>query len=140
MIKVVLDTNVLISALIRTGKPRTLITEMVKDGTQLILSRGILDEFAETVTDQKIRQYVGEEEVIRFLRVIIGIAKVVKVKSRFKVIKQNPSGDMILRTAYDGKADYIVSGDEHLLSLKEFRGIKIITIKEMLDLLKLRQK
>jgi len=140
MIKVVLDTNVLISALIRTGKPRTLITEMVKHGTQLILSRGILDEFAETVTDPKIRQYVGEEEAIRFLRVISIIAKVAKVKSRFKVVKQDPSDDMILRTAYDGKADYIVSGDEHLLSLKEFRGIKILTIKEMLDLLKLWQK
>jgi len=41
-----------------------------------------------------------------------------------------------LRTACDGEANYIVSGDEHLLSLKEFKGIKIVTVSEMLQLMK----
>jgi predicted nucleic acid-binding protein len=61
----------------------------------------------------------------------------VKVKSRFKKVKADPTDDdIILRTAYDGKADYIVSGDEHLLALKEFKGIKIVTVSEMLEVLK----
>jgi predicted nucleic acid-binding protein len=42
----------------------------------------------------------------------------------------------VLRTAFDGKADYIVSGDNHLLSLGTFRGTKIVTVDEMLTLLK----
>lgn len=57
------------------------------------------------------------------------------VKSRFRVVSQDPSDNVILRTAYDGKADCIVSGDEHLLSLREFKGIEILSVSEMLELL-----
>ena len=135
MIKVVLDTNVLVSALIRTGKPRALLFEIVRGNAQLILSRGILQELAEVAADDKIRKYVEEEDVTRFLRIIGSTAKIVTIKSRFKVVKKDPSDDLFLRTAYDGGADYIVSGDKHLLSLKEFKGIKILTVNEALDLL-----
>jgi hypothetical protein len=50
-------------------------------------------------------------------------------------VKEDHADDIVLRTAYDGKADYIVSGDNHLLSMREFRGIKIVTVDEMLMLL-----
>ena len=43
---------------------------------------------------------------------------------------------VVLNTAYSGKAKYIISGDRHLLALKEFKGIKIVTVNEMLKLLK----
>jgi hypothetical protein len=135
MIKVVLDTNVLVSALIRNGKPRALLFEMVRGNAQLILSRGILEELAEVAADDKIRKYVEEEDVTRFLRIIGSTAKIVTIKSRFKEVKRDPSDDLFLRTAYDGGADYIISGDRHLLSLKEFRGIKILTVNEVLDLI-----
>jgi len=134
MIKIVLDTNVLISALIKIGKPRKLFYEIVKGKAQLILSMEILDEFARTLGDPEIRKYVEEEDAVKFLRVVGSVAKIVKMKSRFKVV-EDPNDDVILRTAYDGKAGYIVSGDEHLLSLKEFREIKIVTVAEMLELL-----
>lgn len=135
MIKVVLDTNVLVSALIRTGKPRSLLFEIVRGNLQLILSRGILEELTEVAADDKIKKYVEEEDVRKFLRLIGSTAKIVTVKSRFKAVKDDPSDDLFLRTAYDGGADYIVSGDKHLLSLNEFRGIKILTVNEILDLL-----
>jgi predicted nucleic acid-binding protein len=44
--------------------------------------------------------------------------------------------DMVVRTGFDGKAAYIVSGDKHLLSLGEYRGIRIVNVDEMLRLLK----
>lgn len=135
MFKVVLDTNVLVSALIRTGKPRSLLFEIVRGNLQLILSRGILEELTEVAADDKIKKYVEEEDVRKFLRLIGSTAKIVTVKSRFKAVKDDPSDDLFLRTAYDGGADYIVSGDKHLLSLNEFRGIKILTVNEILDLL-----
>ncbi len=135
MIKAVLDTNVLVSALIRTGKPRALLFEMVRGNAQLILSRGVLEELAEVAADDKIRKYVKEEDVTKFLRIINSTAKIVTIKSKFKVVKNDPSDDVFLRTAYDGGADYIVSGDKHLLSLNEFKGIKILTVSEVLDLL-----
>jgi predicted nucleic acid-binding protein len=50
-------------------------------------------------------------------------------------VKEDPEDDMVLRTAYDSKADYIVSGDKHLLSLREFKGIRIVSVNEMLKIL-----
>ena len=63
-------------------------------------------------------------------------ARIVQVKSKFKAVKEDPDDDTIIRAAYDSKANYIVSGDKHLLSLGEFRGIRIATVDEMLGLLK----
>jgi predicted nucleic acid-binding protein len=55
------------------------------------------------------------------------------------VVERDFKDDMVLETAYDGKVDFIVSGDDHLLSLKSFRGIKIVSVKEMLDYLEEKQ-
>lgn len=134
--KVVLDTNVLLSALIKTGKPRELIYEIVKQGAQLLTSKSVLEEFLEVAENPKIRRYVNEDEIILFLGIVGSIAKVVKVRSKFSVIKEDPDDDAILRTAKDGNANFIVSGDRHLLSLGEFRGIKILTVGDMLKILK----
>jgi len=133
--KVVLDTNILISALIKAGKPRELLLKIVEERVQVVLSRGILEEFIEVVEDPRIRRYVGDDDVIAFLRVIGSVAKIVGVKSKFKVIEEDPNDDIILRTAHDGKADCLVSGDKHLLSLGEFRGMEIVTADEMLKML-----
>jgi putative PIN family toxin of toxin-antitoxin system len=135
MIKVVLDTNVLISAFITKGKSRMLLSEIIEGKAQLILSKEILEEFAEVAADDKLRKYIEEQDVEDILRIVGGIAEIVEIKSRFKAVKQDPGDDIILRTARDGEVDYIVSGDEHILSLKEFRGIKILAVNEMLKLL-----
>ncbi len=133
--KVVLDTNVLISALIKAGKPRELFFRLAEEKA-LILSKSILDEFLEIAEDPRIAKYVKEQETTAFLNSLRDAAKVVTVKSKFKAVKEDPDDDIILRTAYDGKADYIISGDNHLLSLGEFRGTKIVTVDEMLKILK----
>jgi putative PIN family toxin of toxin-antitoxin system len=132
--KVVLDTNVLVSALIKTGKPRELFFKIVEEEV-LILSRSLLEEFLRVTDDPKIRRYVDEEDIIAFLTVMRSTAKIVRIKSKFKTVKEDPGDDIILRTAHDGKANYVVSGDNHLLSLRKFRGIKIVAVDEMLTLL-----
>jgi putative PIN family toxin of toxin-antitoxin system len=134
--RVVFDTNVLISALITTGKPKELFRMAAEGQIQLVLSKGILEEFTEVSNDLRIRKYANQEDIVAFLRVIDRVAKITKVKSRFKVINEDSDDDVVLRTAFDGKADYIVSGDRHLLSLVTFRGIRILTVNEMLTLLK----
>ena len=133
--RIVLDTNVLISALIKSGKPRELILEIARKKVEVVLSKEILKEFIEVANDPRIKRYVREDEKIRFLKAIGSISSVVGVKSRFEVVKDDPDDDIVLRTAHDGKAEYIVSGDRHLLSLKKFRKIKIVTVARMLDLL-----
>ena len=101
--KAVFDTNVLISALITTGKPKELFHKAVEGQIQLLLSKNILEEFNKVCNDQRIRKYVDQEDIIDFLKIISTVAKITKVKSRFKAVTEDPEDDVILRTAFDGK-------------------------------------
>lgn len=131
--KVVLDTNVLVSALIKAGKPRDLFNKLAKN-KQIVLSRAILEEFLDVIEDVKVAKYRSEQDLAVFLEALGNAATIVQVKSRSKAVKEDPDDDIIVRAAYDGKADYIVSGDRHLLALKEFKGIRILTVDEMLNI------
>ena len=101
----------------------------------MILSKNILTEFSEVADDPRIRKYADQDNIVAFLRIIDKVAKIIKVKSCFKILKEDPDDDIVLRTAFDGKAEVIVSGDKHLLSLGVFRGIRIINVDEMFTLL-----
>jgi len=59
-------------------------------------------------------------------------AEIVNVASKLKVVEDDPKDNMVIETAYDGNADIIVTGDSHLLALRDFKGIKIITVEQML--------
>ena len=132
--KIVLDTNVLISALIRDGKPRHLLSEILRR-QELVISREILEEVAIVAAEERIKRYVGGRDIAGFLRDISSAARIVRVRSRFSVVKEDPDDDIILRTAFDGKARYIVSGDAHLLDMRNFHRIRIIAVEEMMEIL-----
>lgn len=132
--KIVLDTNVLISALIKQGKPRNLSREIIHNHT-LIISKELLEELAITSNEPKILRYVDQQDIADFLRDLASSAEFVRTRSRFRLVKDDPEDDIVLRTAFDGKASYVVSGDKHLLALKQFRRIKIVTVDEMLKIL-----
>jgi putative PIN family toxin of toxin-antitoxin system len=135
MLRVVFDVNVLVSSLITRGKPRELWFKVRRKGFTLILSKEIISEFVKVMSREKFSRYVNEEDLKVFLQALYETALPVKTKSRFKIVKEDPEDDMVLRTAYDSKADYIVSGDKHLLSLREFKGIRIVSVNEMLKIL-----
>jgi len=129
--RVLLDTNVLISALISMdGKPSELLYLLLAKNQVLILSGAIVEEFARVAADKRIRRYVKSEDVAAFLKILFAKGVFVRVKSKFKVLGN--ADDDILGTAYDGHADLIVSGDKHLLQLGEFKSIKITTVSEAL--------
>jgi len=136
MHNVVFDISVLVSALITKGKPKELWLKAVTKEFNLTASREILSEFIKVAGRAKFRKYVKERDIKDFLEAFNTTARFTSIKSRFKVVKQDPDDDIILRTAHDSRADYVVSGDEHLLALKEFRGIRIVTVSEMIELLK----
>jgi len=58
----------------------------------------------------------------------------VKIKSKFKIINEYPDDDTILKTAYCSKAEYMVTEDKYLLPLQEFKGIRTVTVDEMLKI------
>ena len=133
---VVFDVNVLVSGLIVNGKPWELWLKAEANEISLIISSEIISEFLSVISRKKFEKYVTEDDIQSFLEALHQTAKIIIIKLTLKVVAVDPSDNVILRTAYDGKADYIVSGDKHLLSLGEFRGIKIATVDEMLKLLK----
>jgi predicted nucleic acid-binding protein len=59
----------------------------------------------------------------------------VTLRRSFGAISEDPEDDIVLDTAYEGRASHIVSGDKHLLKLSRFRGIRIVTVNDMLGLL-----
>ena len=133
MARVVVDTNVLVSAFINRGKPRRLVLKLLEEHT-VILSRQMLAELADVLTRGKV--IVKTSQVDRFLASLVRKSKILSAGSRFKVISEDPDDDAVLNTAYNGKADYIVTGDRHLLSLKEFKMVKIVKVTQMLEILR----
>jgi uncharacterized protein len=131
MVHVVVDTNVLVSALIDNGKPRRLVLKLLEEHT-VILSRQMLAELADVLARDKFS--IQSSQVDRFLSSLVRKSKIVSAGSRFKVISEDPDDDVVLNTAYNGKADYIVTGDRHLLSLKEFKRTKIVKVTQMLEI------
>jgi len=137
MYAVVFDVNVLVSSLIAKGKPKELWLKTRENEFTLVLSSQIISEFIDVVSGRKFERYVREYDIRVFQEALHQTAKLTQIRSRFIVVKEDPTDDIILRTAYDGKVDYIVSGDKHLLSLGEFRRIKILTVDGMLKILKM---
>lgn len=133
MLRIVLDTNVLISAIIRNGKPRKLFQLGIDGKYQILTSKEILNEFEGVIHRPKFK--MTKDEVIVIVSTLVDSSEKIPLKSNFKVIESDPDDDIIINTAYDGKADYIVSGDPDLKSLKNFKGIKIVSVDEMLKIL-----
>jgi uncharacterized protein len=132
MARVVLDTNVLVSALIYEGKPRTLVLKLIETHT-IILSWQLIAELKEVLTRDKFM--VKPSEVNRFISILAQTSKIVQDHNRFKVVEDDPDDDVVFNVAYTGKADFIVTGDKHLLELDKFKKTRIVTVNQMLNLL-----
>jgi putative PIN family toxin of toxin-antitoxin system len=130
MLRVVLDTNVLVSAIISDAKPRELLSRGISKKFRLVTSDLILRELGTVLRRPKFK--TDEDEIRRIILALMQASEVVEVISKFNLIEEDPKDDMVVETAYDGKADFVVSGDSHLLVLKSFRGIKIVGVKQML--------
>jgi len=137
--RIVLDTNVLVSAFIsKLGhSAKTLDLASMFEEIQLVLSDPILCEFKNVLSREEVkaRFNYSTQDIESFAKSIKDTSTIVKIKSDFKVIKEDPKDDIVLNTAYDGKAEYIVSGNRHLQNLKRFKGIKIVNPKQMMKVI-----
>ena len=133
MLRVVLDTNVLVSAIISDGKPRELFRKGIESQFLIVTSDPMLKELVRVLGRPKFK--TNPNEIRRITLALLSSAEVVGVKSKLRVVKEDPKDDIVVETAYDGHADFIVTGDGHLLELESFGGIKIITVEKALKLL-----
>jgi len=130
--KVVLDTNILISAIAFGGMPRIILEKVTKGDIQLVLSDPILEEVQGVLLGKKFRY--PAHIVVEIAQQLISLAEIVYPKEAISVIKNDPPDNRILECASTGKVKFIVSGDADLLSVKSFRKIEILTPDEFLKL------
>ena len=130
--KVLLDSNIFISALGWKGKPRVIFEKCLHGELELVTSANQLDELMRVMDYPKFK--FTEEQKQTMIGIITAIATVVEIPNKLKVIADDPDDDVILETAVVGNVDYIVSGDPHLLKLMEFGRIKIVTANDFLGI------
>ncbi len=132
MKRLVLDTNTIISALFWEGKPRR-VWDQVKAGSYVLLSSAAIErELIRVLGYPKFG--LTPAEILPIMFEYKRYAKQIRAKSKVKVIKADPTDNIFLACAKDGRADYIISGDHHLLELNTFQGIPIVNANKFLKL------
>ena len=125
--RAVLDTNVLISSLISTDTPHKVVVAGFEGEYQIVVSVATLTEFRETLLKYPDRFHMDKEDVQKEVETLRYFAEFVEPEEDIKAVEQDPDDDKFLEAAMAGNVDYLVSGDQHLLTLNSFRGINIVT-------------
>jgi uncharacterized protein len=134
--KVVIDTNVFVSALIRPGSvPAQILSHPAP--FMLVTSEKILAELARVLRYDRIqkRYNLNPEMIDEYIRNIRFDSEVIQVTRSASGVAEDPDDDKFLACAEEASADCIVSGDPHLIVLENHRGIPILTPQQFLDLL-----
>ncbi len=132
MIKATPDANVIISAIIFDGKPEQILKLAEEKSIQLIISPIILSEVNEVLSIKFERE---DAEIKRVLKWLMNVCKIVNPSRKINKVAYKPD-NRILECASEDKTDYIVTGDKkHLLPLKIFEGIKIVTSSQFLQII-----
>ena len=137
MIRAVVDTNILVSAVIKpSGRVGAVMQRLRRREYKLLISRATLDEFTQVIFRPHLRKKYGlTDRVLRStIRLIVLRSELVHPGRRI-AISRDPHDDKFLEVADSGNADVIVSGDEDLLTLTEFEGIPIIPPSRFLAML-----
>lgn len=128
--RIVVDTNVLISGVFFGGFPKVILSAIVADKLTACATMEIIDEYEEIVREMIERKqgHLKRDLLAPLIRAMEIIESVSHVE-----LSRDPDDDKFLGCAKDAKALYIVSGDKDLLVLKEFENIQIITAKEFCE-------
>lgn len=130
--RVVLDTNIYISSVFWVGKPHQIVELAINREIEVFISPQILEELERVLK----RDFIEDHEFIESqIGLILEYAKIVRPLNTIQAVKDDPDDNKIIECAVASKADYIVTGDPHLLNLKEFDKIKIVTPDGFLGLL-----
>jgi putative PIN family toxin of toxin-antitoxin system len=137
VLKAVLDTNVLVSSLlVKSGVPAQVVDAWRQQQYILVTSPDLIAEVRATLNYPRLsRKYaLTDEHVEGVIDLLEHDALVVPGQAQVSgVIPSDPADEKVLACAVDAEADCIVSGDEHLLALGDFRGIAILTARAFLE-------
>lgn len=129
-LKVVFDTNILVSALVYPGgRGEAALLRIVKEHDQLIISKPILDELLSVLG----RKFARDSEELAHAAVFIAeLGSLVRPRRKLHVVEDDPD-NRILECAIAGRADAIVTGDKALLKLRKYRDVRVLSLQEYLE-------
>ena len=135
--RLVLDTNVVVSGLLWRGTPRLLLERARERRVELFTSIPLLAELTETLRRSKFENKVAASllTVDQIVDGYAALARLVRPEATPR-ISPDPDDDIVIGTALAARADSIISGDSHLLDLVNFRGIDIVTAAVMVSRIK----
>jgi putative PIN family toxin of toxin-antitoxin system len=129
-VRVVFDTNILISALLFPGgRGEAALRRIIEERDELVLSKPIVDELLGILA----RKFFRDAEELAHVAVFISdIATLVRPRRRLAIVKDEPD-NRVLECALTGNAEAIVTGDHELLALREFRGVRVLSLRDYLQ-------
>jgi putative PIN family toxin of toxin-antitoxin system len=130
-LRAVLDANVFVSALIQPqGPPGQILERLFRDSAfELVASRATLEELRRSLGYPRVRRYLvpSEKDLDLWVGALAAIAILVEGRVTRRVVEADPADDIYIAAAAEGLAEYIVTGDRHLLDLGDFEGVRMIT-------------
>lgn len=141
MYRVVLDANQIVSAFIKSiGNPARILDLFREGAFEIVVSPDILKEIEKVLAYPRLQKYHkrSRQEIKQFLSLFADLCINIEINSEknIVIIKDDPSDDKYLLCALEGKADFIISGDKHLLNIFSYRNIRILTAVEFLKIIK----
>ncbi len=136
--RAVLDTNVLISGLVAEhGPPHWILDAWLEGRYVLVTSLYLVEELIHVLSYPRVaeRLCLDEEEMTAILAALLSTAEVVPGHLRLPGVTRDPKDDAVVACAKEGGADYIVSGDQDLLILGEYEGIRVVTPRQFAEIL-----
>lgn len=129
--RVVLDTNTLVSALLFTGTASRLVSLWQSHRITILLSTPILQEYLRVLAYPKFR--LGSQEIRRLVEdEVLPFIETVRPRRHLALVRRDPEDNKFLECAVAGRAICLVTGDQDLLELGSYRGIAILTVGEFL--------
>ncbi len=132
-LRVILDTNVLLSGIFFGGVPGRLLTAWQDDRLALVLSPAILAEYHEAGAELAARYTALAAPLDSIITLLAQTATIVDAPERAERVSADPDDDKFLACALAARTPLIVSGDKHLLRVSGWRGITVVTPRQCVD-------
>jgi putative PIN family toxin of toxin-antitoxin system len=132
--KIVLDSNIFVSSFFWRGNPRKIFDRVTNGLDELYITDDILNEVLTVMSRKKFD--VKKNEIDDYINIIESYSIKIFPKNTAEEISRDKDDNKVLQCGSEGKVDFIVTGDNDLLVLKEYKNSKIVNAKEYLDNIK----
>src|SRR3989344_1806174 len=125
---VTVDTNFLISSSMWDNSvAHRLLLKLIENNAKIYTTKEILEEFSKVL--KRDLKY-NDEEVTEMVNIVLSFISLVVIKNKINVVKEDPDDDKIIECAIESNSEYILTYDNHLLKIKEYKGVKILRPEE----------